>query len=136
MPSWKEPVVPHSDSFHIISNYVWGRLKVDSPMTGLLQPPGRHSRSASGKSPRPLRMSYTLTFLLPPRKRGGIGSLATHTWERERRVIPVRAQGWGAPSRVRSLCRCLAKSEGSSGPGGRCALALGPAFWALPRGST
>lgn len=37
MQSWKEPVVQPSNSFHIISKYVWEGLKVDSPMTGLLQ---------------------------------------------------------------------------------------------------
>lgn len=34
---------PHSNSLHFISTCVWGRLEVDSPMTGLLQ---RHGVTA------------------------------------------------------------------------------------------
>ena len=47
MQSWKELVIQHSNASHIISEYVWGRLKVDSPMTGLLQLPWCHSRTSS-----------------------------------------------------------------------------------------
>jgi len=49
MQSCKEPAVQHSNSFHIISKYVWLRSKVDNQMTGLLQLLWCHSGSVSGK---------------------------------------------------------------------------------------
>lgn len=137
MQSWKEPVVQHSNSFHIISKYVWGRLKVDSPMTGLLQLPWCHSRSMSGKFPRPLWISYMFTFLFLSHKWGGIGSFVTNTWERKMCIIPVRNQGgvevkdtW---AQVGSLSWYFARLErrGYTSLEGHHTLALSPIIFAL-----